>query len=383
MGKNGKMQTRIIRFIKKSFLSRLNYYVRLTMFSLGIGRTAQFLKQNREYFNEYKKAMYQMAAKGIDVQSYINSCKNKTVKAIRVLNIPHNEHVPIMLCAVKDDLVRIKAQLEHHRKIGITHFAYIDNMSTDGTFEWLLEQKDISLFRVEEKFHATVKNAWRKQVTDILGYDKWYLILDSDELFIYPGIEHHPINEYIQFLEQENIMSPLTFMLDMYTKDSLFSSSSISDDDFRTEFCYFDTNTYTIKKTQQRWEINGGPRRRVFSSTNNKLTKYCLIKLSKSMISFTHGNYPLKLNFNVSLPIALLLHYKFLPHDNSIFEERMQSGVYAHGSISYKRYKEIYSKNPNISFYYEDSQKLTNSLDLMKIELLDKEFFAKFLKKDK
>lgn len=349
------------------------------MLRLGLGKTSRFLKQNHEYFSDYCEAMYQITATGVDIKNYLNSYKKKTVKPIKVLNVPHDEYLPIFLCAVKDDLVRVKAQLEYHRNIGITHFAYIDNMSTDGTFEWLEAQPDVSLFRADEKFHATVRNAWRKQVTDILGYDKWYLVVDSDEFFIYPGIESRPINEYIRFLEQENIRSALTFMVDMYSKNSLFNSSLGDDNDFREEFCYFDTDTYTIRKTHQRCEIKGGPRLRVFS-TSNKLTKYPLIKLSKSMILFTHCNYPLQMNFDASLPIAFLLHYKFLPHDNAIFEERINSGVYSHGSMAYKKYKKNYSENPNISFYYNESQKLDNSMDLLNINLLDKKFFGNFLK---
>jgi hypothetical protein len=60
-------------------------------------------------------------------------------------------------------------------------------------------------------------------------------------------------------------------------------------------------------------------------------------------------------------------------------EERIKSGVYYNGSVEYKRYKEVYSENPKLSLFYDNSQKLNDSMDLMKIELLDKKFIDKFL----
>ncbi len=366
----------IIRQFVRTLLNQYKYNLNRIKFHLGVGKTAIFLKQNSECFSDCREALYQMAAlvTDRDIENYINSYKNKTVKAIRVLDIPYDEYVPIFLCAVKDDLIRVKAQVEYHRSIGIKHFAYIDNMSTDGTFEWLLSQNDVSLFRVDEKYNGTVKNAWCRQVTDILGYDKWYLILDADEFFMYPEIESHPIHEYIKHLEQEKITSTLAFMLDMYAKEGLFNSSSVSPDNFRKDFCYFDTNTYKIQRTHRTLIIKGGPRSRLFS-TGNLLTKYPLIKLTKSMLVLTHSNLPNRLNFESSLPIAVLLHYKFLPYDVSIYEDRMNAGIYANGSRAYKAIMKQYESNPEISFYYDKSQKLNSSMDLLQIEILNKNFF--------
>lgn len=364
--------------IIRTLQNELKYSIKYIMLRLGLGKTAAFLKKNSEYFSDYKEAFYQMAAKGNDIKGFLNSYKNKTVKVIRILDMPHNENIPIFLCAVKDDLPRVKAQVEYHRSIGITHFAYIDNMSTDGTFEWLLNQNDVSLFRVDEKYNGTVRNAWRRQVTDMLGYDKWYLILDSDEFFTYPGIESHPLHEYIKYMEQENIHSTLAFMLDMYAEDALFKLSSGSGDDFRKELCFFDTDTYKMHRTRQEWVIKGGPRSRLFS-TGNRLTKHPLIKLTKSTLIQTHSNLPRSLNFDSSLPIAVLLHYKFLPYDASIYEDRMNAGVYANSSGAYKAVMQEYHNNQNISFYYDKSQKLNSSMDLLKINIINRDFFKKIL----
>ena len=367
----------IVGLIKRLLPTEFKYDIKYMIFRLGFGRTGKLLKENRELFADCSEAMYQMAAAGRNMVDYIDSYKSKTVKTIKLLNIPLNKNEPILLCAVKDDLVRVRAQVEYHRKIGIRHFAYIDNMSTDGTFEWLENQEDVSLFRVNEKFNSDRRNSWRRQVADVLGYEKWYLVVDSDEFFTYPGIESSAIDKYMFFLEKKKINSVFSIMLDMYSKNSLFKSSSTIENDFMKEYCYFDADTYKVQKARNMWLVNGGPRARIFPS-NTLLTKYPLIKLSKSMIIGTHSNYFVNPNFDTSLPIAFLLHYKFLSHDNSIFEERIKSGVYFGGSAEYKTYKEVYSKKPELSFYYEDSQKLNDSMDLMKINIVNKKFFDGF-----
>ena len=71
--------------------------------------------------------------------------------------IPVNE--PILLCNVKDDLKRVKMMIEYHRKIGVNYFAIIDNNSTDGTYEYLVEQK-IDLFETDEVYNSRKRAGW-------------------------------------------------------------------------------------------------------------------------------------------------------------------------------------------------------------------------------
>jgi hypothetical protein len=289
----------------------------------------------------------------------------------------------MLVCAVKDDIERIKMQVEYHRKIGIKHFAYIDNMSTDGTFEWLLAQPDVSLFRTDEIYNASSMNAWRKQVMDIYGYDRWYLILDSDELFIYPGIEKKPIHEYIQFLENSNITVTTSPLVDMYARGKLFSNTGTGN--IYQDYCYFDTDTYSITRSIYNRLCVGGPRKRLFSDKKTifapLLTKHALVKATYDMIPGSHSLCPYRKNFESGV-ISFLLHYKFLPSDARKYAAHVVSGVYFGGSAEYKRYMSVLKDNPDVSFYYEGSQKLNSSMDLLKINITDKIFFDKFLEPD-
>jgi len=382
------MKLKLINFIRNIIPIEYKYYLKKFIASLGLNRSIRqnkkAYKENKNLFKNCDKAFFEMASNipSININHFIDSYKNKTLKPVRVLNVSSNENDPILICVVKDDLTRIKVQVEYHRKAGIRHFAYIDNMSKDGTFEWLEKQKDVSLFCVNEEFRSLKQRSWVRQAIDTLGYDKWYLDLDSDELFSYPGIEKKSITEFIDFLELKKIRSSYTLVLDMYSKNGLFKLNNSND--YIAEYCYFDSDGYRISKIGKIYQlITGGPRKRFFSNTektfSNNMTNYSLVKVSESMITGVHYNYPTYLNFENSLPIAFLLHYKFLPQDNIKYTDHINTGVHAGGSTEYKHYMKVYKENLNSTFYYEKSQKYNNSYDLLKINIANKVFFNEFL----
>ena len=280
--------------------------------------------------------------------AYSDSYLKRLVNPVKIAETNTANNLPILVCAEKNDLKRIKPQIEYHRKIGIKHFAYIDNVSDDGTFEWLREQPDVSLFSISEKYDNVVKNAWIRQITDYFGYEKWYLIVDSDEFFIYPGIEKIKINQYIDYLEKRKIKSTFSPMIDMYAINSDENTGQSDDipENFVENYRWFDTDSYKKENQLTRYRVTGGVRKRL-KGMGNTVSKYSLIKLSQNMIIGTHENHPYKVNFETDGAIAFLLHYKVFLNDNTA---------------------------------YKGSQKLESSMDLLKINLTDRIFFSNFLK---
>jgi len=370
----------VLQIIKRITPPRLKYLTKTVIKTKNIRNEQAFIKNNNKEIKDIEKSLWQLSYDGPNYASmFIKEYLDKSVKPIKVLRLTLKENDPILLCAVKNDLDKVKMQIEYHRKIGIKHFAYIDNMSDDGTFEWLKGQDDVSLFSVDKIFKASVKNAWKRQVTDILGYDKWYLNLDSDELFIYPGVETKNINAYVDFLECKKIKSTLSPMIDMYSIGAIFGETYLNSRGIQNKYCYFDIDTYKMEKSHSKYLIAGGPRMRLFPKFSCLLTKYALVKLSKEVLLDTHGNYPHKYSFQTKGVIAFLLHYKFLLQDYNEYKKRAISGVMHGESAEYKYYINILEQNPNLSFYYAGSSKLNGSMDLMKINIVDKNFFKKFL----
>jgi len=317
---------------------------------------------------------------------YLDIYKNQNVKCIRrniEFDLPYNE--PILICAVKNNLHSVKMQIDYHKLLAVKNFVYIDNMSDDGTFEWLLDQ-EADIYQVDDKFHSQARNAWVRQITDLYGYNRWYLILDSDELFAYPGMETGTIHDLIRFNEKEGMKFIQSFMIDMYSKEKIFSLPqkifNIDNYNIMKENCYFDTDSYFINFSYKGKRIIGGPRSRVFSNKvqnfTTLLTKNPLIYLQEKDHFGIHHSIPYYKNFNLPI-ISGILHYKFLPGDGEKYVRIAKEGNFAGESAQYKQYVKAIKQNPDLYFYYDKSQKFTNSLDLLKINIIDQTWSQKLI----
>jgi hypothetical protein len=287
-----------------------------------------------------------------------------------VLDTPLAPNEPILVCHTRDDLARVKLQLSYYRECGVRHFVYIDNKSADGTYEYLCEQRDVTLYRAISIFFAPVSAAWNRQVMDELGYGKWYLLVDSDEFFSYPGIEEHTLPEYIDRLEQNNIACVFSPMINMYQKGTVYSGT---DDEVYERFVWFETNAYALVKSKER--INLFSENRV-GVKNVWLGKYSLVKMRPDMLWMsctTHCVYPVSYNFQTGV-VAVLKHYKFIPSDR----ERHLRINYPDSRKRYKQYKRYIDEHPNESICPANAAEFKTSRDLFAIDVFDRKFYDSF-----
>ena len=52
----------------------------------------------------------------------------------------------LMFCTLRNEKVRLPYFLEYYREMGVNHFLFVDNDSTDGTMDYLAEQPDVSVW---------------------------------------------------------------------------------------------------------------------------------------------------------------------------------------------------------------------------------------------
>lgn len=282
-----------------------------------------------------------------------------------------NKENPIYICVVKNDLERIKLSYQHHRSIGVEQFVYIDNGSSDGTLEWLLEQ-DVTVYQTLEPFIMWAKVAWVSKVISHIGFNRWYLIMDSDELFAYPGCESRNIREYISYLTSKKITRAESFMLDMYGKEDLFSGNGKAED-IKMRYRYFDTDSYQEKFCLHYKKILGGPRERIFGNEKGVemlQNKYALIYYQAADIYRYHYVCPYLNNFG-SQCSSVLLHYKFVGGDYEKYAQIADNGNYANGSQLYKDIvRVVESKKRKLSFFGTSSVGYENSESLLKHPLI-------------
>lgn len=292
-----------------------------------------------------------------------------SINILKLSEVEREDTEVILLCVVKNDIQKIKNLIKHHRKIGVRHFAILDNGSNDGTIEWLKEQKDVDLFYVQDKYTTNRREAWINRLVAYYGLNRWYLILDSDELFAFYNMETKNIESLIDYCEKNSIDRMRTVMIDMYANDSFYSTNS--NDEYLEKCKYFDLNSYKYENRDVIDLVTGGPRSRIFKQ-KPWLTKYPLCYFVEGDIQGkSHFLFPYNKNKNTKCFTALL-HYKFLPRDIKKYRKIAKEGNYFNGSIQYKQYVDYIDNSHGLSFMSEQSCEYIDTDSLYKIPILEK-----------
>lgn len=279
-------------------------------------------------------------------------------------------HRPIAICVAKNDLLRLRMVVEHHRQLGIQHFVILDNDSTDGSREWLVQQPDIDTYLVRQKFQSLIKYGWINRLIARYGLNRWYLYIDSDELLVYPGCEQMDLGQLPHILEHKQQDRLAALMLDMYSAKTLYSPTDPVQP-LQEQYNFFDSQSYDLTQGKRGPIIKGGPRKRVFSEKSEDsplLIKYPLFKATAGTIfESAHYLYPYQQTKRIE---SAILHYKFLDSDLQRHEQIAREGNFQGGSREYKRYLSTYRELQNLTFIDAGSVRYVDSSSLRYVSLI-------------
>ena len=92
----------------------------------------------------------------------------------------------------------------HYRAIGRMNFLVVDDRSDDGTFDFLMNQPDATIFRPKEgSNYAQHKREWRAILLDHFADDRWAIVPDVDEHLIWHDFETRSLHALLNDLESE------------------------------------------------------------------------------------------------------------------------------------------------------------------------------------
>jgi len=133
------------------------------------------------------------------------------------IGVSPNSH--IVVCVVRNESLRVPHLLNYYRKLGFDRFLFVDNGSTDGTIEFLLQQPDVSLFYTEDRFGEPPGAGliWKNTILDNFCDGRWTLLSDADELLVWPGSEHESVQQLTRKFDACAAEVLFTIMLDMYS----------------------------------------------------------------------------------------------------------------------------------------------------------------------
>ena len=268
----------------------------------------------------------------------------------------------LLFSTFRNENVRLPYFLQYYRKLGVSHFLMVDNNSDDGGREFLTGQPDVSLWTTRASYKRSRFGVdWLNWLQRKYAHGHWTLVVDPDELFVYPFCDTRPVRALTDWLDGAGVRSFGAMLLDMYPKGKIDEVPYSAGQDPIEIAAWFDPGNYVIERNESYWNlwIQGGPRSRVFFSDRPKkapaLNKIPLVKWDRryAYVSSTHTLLPRGLNLTYDqwggeTASGVLLHTKFLNTFNDKAIEELERKQHYSGSVEYKAYAEKVDKNPDL-----------------------------------
>ena len=290
----------------------------------------------------------------------------------------------LVFSTFRNENVRLPYFLDYYRRIGVSHFFMVDNDSDDGGREFLAQQPDVSLWTTTGSYkRARFGVDWINWLQMRHGHNHWCLVVDPDELLVYPFCDTRPIRALTDWLDASSIKSFGAMLLDMYPKGRLEAARYERGADPLDLVCWFDAGNYTISRNGRfgnLW-IQGGPRARKFFADEPErapaLNKIPLVKWDKhyTYVSSTHMLLPRGLNlvydeWGGEKASGVLLHTKFLDTFGKKAEEELARKQHYANSHEYRAYATGLIDDPDL--WCKWSEKYINWRQLEILGLMSK-----------
>lgn len=303
--------------------------------------------------------------------------ESRTLHKLDDRPIPGNEDEIRAVLKVRNEVLRLPWVLEHHRRLGVDRFFVVDNGSTDGTVDYLLAQHDVHCFYTDSRFSESGGGRiWMNALLDAFGEGHWCLVVDADELFVFPAYESTGLRTLCAYLDQSGARAVFAVVLDMYASTSVKATRYSSGQSFLAACPYFDPEPYKLVpgKFFPPFKLLGGVRERMFWQNRNRGFSPPTISTVR-LVKWKKGQQYVS-NHSLTPPIALseiwgaLLHFKFLADFHARVVQEVARGEHYAGAREYRAYLEVMEQDPELTLHYEGSARYRDSEQLVQLELM-------------
>ena len=197
-----------------------------------------------------------------------------------------------LFSVVRNEVQRLPFFIRYYRDRGVNDFYFVDNESTDGTFECL---SDLNVTVVRGRGAFFLKKLWIDELLKKYGHGRWCIVADADEFIEWNNSASTPLTQFITEVEKEGCNAVGATLVDM------ISERGLSDSGYRPGLNPLDFCPYFHPEIELR---------RLMFGVSPCLQKVPLLKYMTSM-DLAPGHHTLK-GAKQSLRRMCILHFKFL-----------------------------------------------------------------------
>ncbi len=264
----------------------------------------------------------------------------------------------ILNCVLRNGEFYINTFIKHYRNLGVKHFIFLDNCSTDRSLELLCKHENITVLQTSAPYKL-YQNTMKRYLAEEFCKKRWDLYVDIDEFFDYPYSNILSLDDFLLYLNENRYTAVVTQLLDLFSEKPLLHS--LEGEFSEVNFQYYDLsgiwkhNYEFTKYPLEKIKFHRGGIRKLLFGTDNGLTKISLMLIDGKLKSFV--GYHHTRNARIADISCVLKHYPFIPS----FYEKVKDAVLTkrHGiyTSEYSAYWEKLKSIPNLNFMFETSQR--------------------------
>jgi hypothetical protein len=274
-------------------------------------------------------------------------------------------------CLVRNGVEYLPDFLEHYSRLGVAHFVFISNNSTDGTLGMLAKQGNTTVYSCDLPYELS-NMAIKQYLIDKYAVRCWLLLVDIDEFFDYPYSDIVDVGQLAAYLNYHKYTAVLAQMLDLFSEEAIGETSNTGVASLFELFPFYELSS--IEKSKYNIDCNqissdeimlhyGGIRNRVFKVGKISLFKHAMIHNAAENIRLlgTHA----VCNAYLADFSAVVYHFKF----TNSFVERVKEAVllenYYQRSVDYKAIEKVLSRSGRIVLKTGSAKRLNNVGELV------------------
>ena len=231
----------------------------------------------------------------------------------------------VLVSLVRDGAYYLDAFFDHYRSLGLSHFVFFDNGSSDTTLARLQQEPGVVILQSTLPW-GDFENDFRHYAAQHYAADRWCLIVDMDEVFDFEGRAEIGLSGLTRFLADQGYTGLMAQMLEMFPKAALSTVSKLPYPQALEQFSHYDISTitaytYRCPSTGLSYFLRqnectspapsvlfGGIRGKVFGETCC-LSKHPLIFVGTGVQAAVHPHA--STGVRLAPMSALIKHYKF------------------------------------------------------------------------